>query len=77
MLARYANTISIEHGQPELTCADESPKEAVSFTKYCVHEVAEEFTRLSCRVGTITCKVEEMDMSWLDELEDMAFRPKL
>lgn len=58
------------------TCADESPEEAESFSKYCVHGVESELKKLNCKVQEISCTVEEMDMSWLDKLEDQIFGPR-
>ena len=43
-------------------CNDENEAEAESFSKSCVEDIQR-----------IDCTAKEMDMKWLDELEDMLF----
>ena len=55
-------------------CCDEN--EAESFSKYCVDGVKQELESFGCKVVRVDCKAGEMDMSWLDQLEDAIFGPR-
>lgn len=57
-------------------CHDENETEAESFSKYCVDAVKRELEAFGCKVMCVDCKACEMDMSWLDRLEDAIFGPR-
>ena len=57
----------------QFSCNDENEAEAESFSKSCVEDIREELERKGYRIERISCTAEEMDMEWLDKLEDMAF----
>ena len=50
----------------DFNCNDENEAEAESFSKSCVEDIRKELEKISCRAG-------EMDMEWLEKLEDMVF----
>ncbi len=54
-------------------CNDENEAEAESFSKSCVEDIRRELEKKGCRIERINCTAEEMDMEWLDKLEDMVF----
>ena len=54
-------------------CNDENAAEAESFSKSCVEDIRRELEEKGYHIGRISCTAEEMDMKWLDELEDMLF----
>ncbi len=54
-------------------CNDENKAEAESFSKSCVEDIRTELEEKGYRIERIDCTAKEMDMKWLDELEDMVF----
>lgn len=58
------------------SCHDENEAEAESFSAYCVRGVQKKLEEFGCKVRRISCKAEEADMTWLDELEDAIFGPR-
>ena len=54
-------------------CNDENEMEAESFSKSCVEDIRRELEEKGYRIERINCTAKEMDMKWLDELEDMVF----
>ena len=54
-------------------CNDENEAEAESFSKSCVEDIRTELEEKGYRIERINCTAKEMDMKWLDELEDMVF----
>lgn len=54
-------------------CNDENKAEAESFSKSCVEDIRTELEEKGYRIERIDCTAKEMDMKWLDELEDMLF----
>ena len=57
----------------QFVCNDENEAEAEKFSKSCVEDIRRELDEKGYHIGRINCMVEEMDMKWLDELEDMVF----
>lgn len=57
----------------QFVCNDENEAEAESFSKSCVEDIRRELEEKGYRIERINCKAKEMDMKWLDELEDMVF----
>lgn len=57
----------------QFNCNDESEAEAESFAKSCVEYIRTELEEKGYRIERISCTAEEMDMEWLDKLEDMVF----
>ena len=57
----------------QFSCNDENEAEAESFSKSCVEDIRRELEGKGYRIEKISCTAEEMDMKWLDELEDMVF----
>lgn len=47
--------------------------EAESFSKSCVEDIRRELEEKGYCIERINCTAKEMDMKWLDELEDMVF----
>lgn len=58
------------------SCCDENEAEAESFSAYCVRCVQKKLEAFGCKVKKIDCKAEEVDMAWLDQLEDAIFGPR-
>lgn len=54
-------------------CNDENEAEAESFSKSCVEDIRKGLEEKGYRIERIDCTAKEMDMKWLDELEDMVF----
>lgn len=54
-------------------CNDENEAEAESFSKSCVEDIRSGLEEKGYSMKKINCTAEEMDMEWLDELEDMIF----
>lgn len=54
-------------------CNDENEAEAESFSKSCVEDIRKGLEEKGYRIERIDCTAKEMDMKWLDELEDMLF----
>lgn len=54
----------------QFSCNDESESEAESFSKSCVENIRMELEEKRYRIERISCTAEEMDMEWLDRLED-------
>ena len=57
----------------QFSCNDDNEAEAESFSKSCVEDIREELEGKGYRIERISCTAEEMDMEWLDKLEDMVF----
>lgn len=57
----------------QFVCNDENEREAESFSKSCVEDIRTELEEKGYRIERIDCTAKEMDMKWLDELEDMVF----
>ena len=57
----------------QFSCNDENEVEAESFSRSCVEDIRMELEEKGYRIERISCTAEEMDMEWLDRLEDMAF----
>ena len=57
----------------QFSCNDENEAEAESFSRSCVEDIRMELEEKEYRIERISCTAEEMDMEWLDKLEDMAF----
>ena len=60
----------------QFVCNDENEAEAERFPKSCVEDIRRELDEKGYHIGRINCTAEEMDMKWLDELEDMVFPEK-
>ena len=60
----------------QFVCNDENEVEAESFSKSCVEDIRRELEEKGYRIERINCTEKEMDMKWLDELEDMVFPEK-
>lgn len=54
-------------------CNDENETEAESFSRSCVEDIRYELENKGYRIKKINCTAEEMDMEWLDRLEDIVF----
>lgn len=54
-------------------CNDENETEAESFSRSCVKDIRYELENKGYRIKKINCTAEEMDMEWLDRLEDIVF----
>ena len=57
----------------DFNCNDENGAEAESFCKSCVEDIRDKLEGKGYRIDRISCTAEEMDMEWLDKLEDMVF----
>ena len=57
----------------QFVCNNENEAEAESFSKSCVEDIRRELEEKGYRIERIDCTAKEMDMKWLDELEDMLF----
>ena len=57
----------------QFSCNDENEAEAESFSSSCVEDIREELEGKGYRIERISCTAEEMDMEWLDKMEDMVF----
>lgn len=57
----------------QFSCNDENEAEAESFSRSCVEDIRMGLEEKGYRIEKISCTAEEMDMEWLDKLEDMAF----
>lgn len=57
----------------QFSCNDENEAEAESFSKSCVEDIRMELEEKGYHIERISCTAEEMDMEWLDRLEDMIF----
>lgn len=57
----------------QFVCNDENEAEAESFSKSCVEDIRKGLEEKGYRIERIDCTAKEMDMKWLDELEDMVF----
>ena len=57
----------------QFVCNDENEAEAESFSKSCVEDIRRELEEKGYCIERINCTAKEMDMKWLDELEDMVF----
>ncbi|WP_455437657.1 hypothetical protein [Hungatella hathewayi] len=55
------------------SCNDENEKDAESFAESCTHDIQDKLKELGYEVKRITCIASEMDMGWLDRLEQMWF----
>lgn len=55
------------------SCNDENEQEAESFSDYSTRGIQEKLKELGYEVKRITCVASEMDMGWLDRLEQMWF----
>lgn len=55
------------------SCHDENEKEAESFSNYSTRGVQEKLEELGYSIKQISCKAGEMDMGWLDKLEQIWF----
>ena len=61
----------------DFNCNDENEAEAESFSKSCVEDIRKELERKGYPIEKIRCRAGEMDMKWLEKLEDMVFpKPK-
>ena len=58
----------------DFNCNDENGAEAESFSKSCMEDIRKELEGKGYRIDRISCTAEEMDMEWLDKLEDMVFQ---
>ncbi|NBH36418.1 hypothetical protein D3Z58_23580 [Clostridiaceae bacterium] len=61
----------------QFVCNNENEAEAESFSKSCVEDIRRELEEKGYRIERINCTAKEMDMKWLDELEDMLFPKSL
>lgn len=57
----------------QFVCNDENEAEAESFSKSCVEDIRKGLEEKGYRIEWINCMAKEMDMKWLEELEDMVF----
>lgn len=57
----------------QFSCNDENEAEAESFSKSCVEDIRKELERKGYPIEKISCRAGEMDMEWLEKLEDMVF----
>lgn len=57
----------------QFSCNDENEAEAESFSRSCVEDIRMELEEKGYCIERISCTAEEMDMEWLDKLEDMVF----
>ncbi|CAK7088833.1 MAG: hypothetical protein ENTB_04563 [Enterocloster aldenensis] len=55
------------------TCHDENEAEAESFSNYCLQTIRERLQEQGYTMEKVTCTASEMDMGWLDRLEEMWF----
>ena len=55
------------------SCNEENEAEAESFSKSFVEDIRERLGDKGFTIEKISCKAEEMDMGWLDDLEDKIF----
>ena len=55
------------------SCNDENEQEAESFSEYYTRGIQEKLKELGYEVKRITCVASEMDMGWLDRLEQIWF----
>ena len=55
------------------SCNDENETEAESFSRSCVEDIRSRLEDKGITIKKISCKAEEMDMGWLDCLEDNIF----
>ena len=62
--------------QYTFTCHDENEAEAERFSEFCVRGIQQELEAFGCKIKKINCTAEEMDMGWLDKLEDAIFGPQ-
>ena len=61
----------------DFNCNDENKAEAESFSRYCVDDIRRELDVKGYRIVRSKCRAEEMDMEWMEKLEDMIFsKPK-
>lgn len=54
-------------------CNDENREEAESFSRSCVEDIRHGLEERGYKIKKINCTAEEMDMEWMDRLEDMVF----
>lgn len=54
-------------------CNDENEAEAESFSRSCVEDIRHNLEEKGYKIKKINCTAEEMDMEWLDRLEDLVF----
>ena len=54
-------------------CNDENKAEAESFSRSCVEDIRSELEDKGYRIKQINCTAEEMNMEWLNKLEDIVF----
>ena len=54
-------------------CYDENEAEAESFSNYCLQSIRHGLQEQGYTMENVTCKASEMDMGWLDRLEEMWF----
>lgn len=55
------------------SCYDENEKEAESLSIYSARDVQEKLKELGYNLKKISCEAGEMDMEWLDKLEEVWF----
>lgn len=55
------------------SCNDENEAEAESFSNYCLEGVRDRLLDEGYTMERITCQANEMDMEWLDRLENLWF----
>ena len=57
----------------DFNCNDENKAEAESFSESCVEDIRRGLEEKGYRIERIKCRAEEMDMEWMEKLEDMIF----
>ena len=55
------------------SCHDENEAEAESFSNYCLQNIRQELQEQGYTMENVACEASEMDMGWLDRLEEMWF----
>lgn len=54
-------------------CHDENESEAESFSNYCLRYIRDRLQEQGYTIEKVDCEASEMDMEWLDRLEEMWF----
>lgn len=54
-------------------CHDENESEAESFSNYCLRYIRDRLQEQGYTIEKVDCEANEMDMEWLDRLEEMWF----
>jgi hypothetical protein len=55
------------------SCYDENEAEAESFSNYCLQNIRQGLEEQGYTMEKVTCEASEMDMTWLDRMEEIWF----